>query len=100
MDDRDPSLSRQSGCVELLFGISEPTPILTISAFTAFPRALKALVSESGRWGKLPRLWRRAHSPGVMYLFSQAMMGTCVDVIAISDGELVGLFMRTPDARN
>ncbi len=39
------------------------------------------------------------HSRGVMYRFSQPMIGTCVEVIAMSDGAVVGRLTRTPEAR-
>src|SRR5258708_2989318 len=46
------------------------------------------------------KLCRRAHSRGVMYRRSHPIIGTCVVVIAMSEGAVVGLLTRTPEARN
>ena len=61
----------------------------TTSALMALP-SLERPCAASGRCSSSLRLWSR-HTPcGVMYRFSHAMIGTCVVVIATSDGELWG----------
>lgn len=48
----------------------------TSLTLTAFPMALNALVDCEGRFFRDSMLWSLAHSLGVIYLFSQAIIGT------------------------
>ena len=72
----------------------------TTSALMAFPRASNATVLALGKMLELMQALEAGAFAGCRIRRSQAMIGTWVLVIAISDGELVGRLTRTPDARN
>ena len=80
--------------------IKARTIFSTTSALMAFPRASNATVLACGKMLKFIQALEPGIRRGVIYRRSQAMIGTWVLVIAISDGELVGRLTRTPDARN